>query len=99
MSTIHVHDIPAVGAVESTLRQAATLGIVADADFSTNLATTLANIDARNADVRSEYLPIVASAKEAVGLGFRILGSATMVTDLATIYAAIPADWQPGFAV
>jgi hypothetical protein len=85
----HVKDIPALISIESSLRQAAQFGIVADADFATDQATTLANIDARNTNARPELRPQVLAAKEAVKLGFNLLGAATMTTDLATIYTEI----------
>lgn len=99
----HVQDLVALGSVESSLRQAATLSLCADADFATDQATTLANIATRNAlilagqrpDLIAQYHALV----QAVKLGFNLLGSTTMITDLATIYAAIDQNWQPGFAV
>ena len=99
----HVQDLPALGSIESSLRQAATLSLIADADFATDEATTLANIATRNAkmiagqepDLYSQYLALI----EAIELGFKLLGATTMITDLATIYAAVDGDWQGGFAV
>lgn len=95
----HAQDTALLGSIESSLRQAATLSIVADADFATDEATTLANIEARNATLRPELVPQKLAALEAVKLGFKMLGATTMITDLATIYAAIAGDWSPGFAV
>ena len=100
---IHVQDLANVGSIESSLRQAATLGLVLDADFATDQATTLANIAARNANILAgmspgllpQYYALVAAVK----LGFNLLGATTMITDLATIYAAIDGTWGPGFAV
>lgn len=97
---LHEKDVPLAGSVESTLRQAATAGIVADADFATDLATTLANVDTRNANVKPENYAMYLAAKEAIKVGFNVLGATVMITDLATIYAACPGgDWAPGFAV
>jgi hypothetical protein len=95
----HVQDISALGSVESSLRQAATLSIVADADFATDKATTLANIATRNVNLRPELLPQYYAAIDAVKLGFNLLGATVMITDLATIYAEIEQTWQGGFGV
>lgn len=99
----HVQDLVHLGSVESSLRQALTLGLIADADFATDQATTLSNVATRNADIingarahlYSQYLAVV----EAIKLGFNILGATTMITDTATIFAAIDETWQGGFAV
>lgn len=97
---LHEKDVPLAGSVESTLRQAAAAGIVADADFTTDLATTLAAVDTRNASIDPQNYPLYLSAKEAIKVGFNILGATVMTADLATIYAACPGgDWAPGFAV
>jgi hypothetical protein len=104
MSQIHVQDTVTAGSIESSLREAATASMVADADFATDQATILANIATRNAkivsgqrpDLYGEYLRLVATIK----LAWNLLGSATMTAgSLATIYAAIDQTWQPGFGV
>lgn len=106
MSQIHVQDLVHCGSIESSLRQAVTLGLLADADLTVDQTTTLAAIATRNAslltttfplrpDLLSQYYALV----EAIKLGFKILGSTLMITDTATIYAAIDGNWQPGFAV
>lgn len=100
----HVADYALLGSVESTLRQCATAGMCADADFATDKATTLANIATRNTKMinspytRPDHLSMYYRLVEAVKLGFNVLGSTTMITDLATIYAAIGDTWAPGFA-
>lgn len=95
----HVQDLSALGSIESSLRQAATLGIVADADFATDQATTLANVATRNINLRPDLQAQYQAAIAAIKLGFNLLGATVMITDLATIYAAIDQTWQPGFAV
>lgn len=103
MSQVHVKDTVLLGSVESCLREAVTAGMLADADLATDQATTLANIATRNAkilagqrpDLISEYYRLV----EAIKVGFNVLGATIMITDTATIYAAIDGDWQPGFGV
>ena len=99
----HVADYPALGSIESTLRQSATLSLCADADFATDQATTLANIATRNANILAGMNPglydLYVALVAAVKLGFNLLGATTMITDLATIYAAIDGTWAPGFAV
>ena len=103
MSQTHVQDIVTAGSIESSLREAATLGLCADADFATDQATTLANIASRNAAILAGANPQLLGPYyrlvEAVKLGFNILGSTTMIADLATIYAAVDQTWQPGFGV
>ena len=98
--SIPVQDLPTAGSIESSLRQAATSGMVADADFATNEATTLANVATRNAILRPEQIPLYYSTRAAISLGFKLLG-ATLMTggSLAAIYAAVDGNWQPGFAV
>ncbi len=99
----HVQDVVQLGSIESSLREAATLSLCADADFATDQATTLAAIATRNANILAgqspTLLPKYLGLVEAVKLGFNLLGSTTMITDLATIYAAIDQTWQPGFGV
>ena len=99
----HVSDFANLGSVESSLREAATAGLVADADFATDQATTLANIATRNANILAGQRPDLYGPYQrlvaAVKLGFNLLGSTTMITDLATIYAAIDQTWAPGFGV
>lgn len=95
----HVQDLSALGSIESSLRQAATLGIVADADFLTGQTETLAAIAARNVNLRPDLLAQYHAAIAAVKLGFNLLGTTIMITDLATIYAAVDGNYQPGFAV
>ena len=95
----HVQDLSALGSIESSLRQAATLGIVADADFATDQATTLANVATRNVNLRPDLLAQKEAAIAAIKLGFNLLGATIMITDLATIYAAVDGNYQPGFAV
>lgn len=95
----HVTELPLEGSIESSLRQAATLGIVADADFTTDLATTVAAIEARNVNLDVKLLPQKLAALSAVRQGFKSLGATVMITDLATIYAAVAGTWGPGFPV
>ena len=99
----HVSDYAQLGSIESTLRQSATLSLCADADFLTDQATTLAAIATRNANIlagtRADLIDLYYALVAAVKLGFNLLGSTIMITDLATIYAAIDGNWAPGFAV
>jgi hypothetical protein len=96
---VHEADNQLAGAVESTLRWAAANAMVADADFATDQATTLANIATRNAAIHVTLQPFLEMIYAAVKLGFRVLGATTMIADLATIYAACPGgNWQPGFS-
>lgn len=100
---VHPQDLPAAGSIESTLRQCATLGMCADADFATSQAATLAAIAARNANIvngqRADQYALYQSLIAAVKLGFNILGSSVMTgASLATIYAAVDQNWQPGFS-
>lgn len=102
MAQTHVSDTVLQGSVESALREAATLGLCADADFATDQTTTLANIATRNANIvagqRPDLYPAYQRLVAAVKVGFNTLGSTIMITDLATIYAAVDQTWQPGFA-
>lgn len=99
----HVQDQALLGSIESSLRQAAQLGLVADADLATDKATILSNIETRNAKLiagqEPDLFPQYLALREAIEVGCRVLGVTTMITDLATIYAAIDGDWQGGFAV
>jgi hypothetical protein len=101
--SFHVQDLATLLSIESSLRQGVALGLVADADFATSEAVTLAAIDTRNAAVRPDLIPQVYAVKEAVKLGFKMLGATTMITDTATIYTAIQTltgrAAAPGFAV
>jgi hypothetical protein len=104
MAQAHVTDVVHQGSVESSLREAANFGIVADADFATDQATTLANIATRNAKLlagqRADQLSRYYAAVQAVKLGFNLLGNTTMTSgSLATIYAAVDQTWAPGFGV
>ncbi len=75
--------------------------MIADSDLATDKATVLANLVTRNAnliagmrgDVYNRYLSLV----RAINLGFNLLGATIMITDTATIYAAIEGTWAPGF--
>lgn len=99
----HASDYAQLGSIESTLRQAVTDGMLADADLATDQATILANLVTRNAniiagargDLYQRYLNLV----QAIKLGVNLLGATIMITDTATIYAAIDGTWSPGFAV
>jgi hypothetical protein len=104
MPQAHVSDYVHQGSVESSLREAETFGIVADADFATDQATTLANIATRNAKLlagqRADQLSRYYAAVQAVKLGFNLLGTSVMTGgSLATIYAAVDQTWARGFGV
>jgi len=110
MAQNHVMDLPALGSIESSLRQAAAFSpaLVADADFATDQATTLANIATRNATIvnggRPDLYSQYRAVRRAVELGFNLLGSTVMTGgSLATIYTAAEANnsatWKIGFAV
>lgn len=99
MAQNHVQDISTLGSIESSLRQAVQLGILANADLATNQATTLANMATRNANLRPDLQAQYQAAIAAVKLCFNMLGNTTTIAGLTAIYAAIEADWQLGFAV
>lgn len=100
MAQIHVQDYVTAGSIESTLRQSATFGLIADADLATSQAVVLANIATRNATLRSEYLPLYHDLIATIKIAFNLLGSTVMTgASLATVYAAVDQNWQPGFAV
>ena len=95
----HTADIPIQGSIESTLRQAEAADMIADADFATDQATTLANIATRNAAIHVSQVPLLEKLYHAVKVGFAVLGATTMISDLATIYAACEGTWAVGFEV
>lgn len=110
MSQNHVMDLPALGSIESSLRQAAgwSTPMVADADFATDQATTLAAIATRNAAIVNGLRPDLYSqyraVRRAVELGFNLLGNTIMTGgSLSSIYTACEANnsttWKPGFGV
>lgn len=78
-------------AIESTIRQGAQAGIIADADLATGLSTILANIDTRVAASATAGSPVnaalVLAVKDAVRKGFLIQGSTLwQAGSLAGIY-------------
>lgn len=97
--SVNTANYPIEGSIESTLRQAEAADMIADADFATDLTTTLANIAARNATLHVSQHPLLEKLYYAVKVGFNELGATTMISDLATIYAACPETWAPGFEV
>ena len=90
---LHVKDTADAGSVVSVLKWAEKNSMVADADFATDEATTIANIRTRNANIHTDKKPMLESIIEHVKLGFRVFGATTMIADLATIYAAGP-GWE-----
>lgn len=99
MATPHVSQFPLEGSLESTLRQALTAGLIADADFATDETTTLANIAARNAKAHVAMQPLLEKLYHAVKVGFRHLGATVMISDTATIFAETEETWGAGFAL
>ena len=97
---IGVTDYPLVGSIESTIRMGATAGYIANADLATNLATILANIETRSANVHVTQRPRVDALKAAISVGFAQLGATPFTGGaLSDIYTAIPETWGEGYSL
>lgn len=97
---IHVADTALAGSVESVLRQAAALGIIANGDLAASEAAVIAAIEAKGAKLHVSYRPLVESVKKIIPFIGRATGNNALVTggSLANIYAAIAGDWGQGFS-
>jgi hypothetical protein len=101
MPQVHITDTALAGSVESSFREAAARGVIADADLSSK-ATALAAVATKNAKQHISDRQFAESVKKAIDIAPGVLGNSGLYTGgttLNTIYTAVQGNWNAGFPV
>lgn len=99
MATTQVCGQTVEGSLESTIRQGAQMGLIADADLATGLSTVLANIDTRAAKKHVSIRQFAFAVKDAIRQIAAMTGGTSAITGgaLSDIYTLLNSTWGVGF--